>query len=123
MSWEALVIGSFIFRDEVNEAAKKTIIKKLESVIECHVEYLETLHAYVCEDVNWSSHVSEDKIEEFVKKYAEYLRYFSYSLYYLSGPHYSGEYELDQLEKLAKKKKTKKIELKNNFKQKQSKRR
>lgn len=118
MSWETLVIGSFVFRDEVNEAVKKTIIKKLESVIECHVEYSETLHDYMFEDVNWSSHVSEDKIEEFVENYAEYLKYFSYSLYYLNDPHYSGEYELDELEELAKKKKTKRIELKNNSNQK-----
>jgi len=91
MSWKTLVVGNFSFVFNVDGKLKQNTIEDIESVVESKVltekERWDMYGKnYWIEDVNWSSHVSEDKIREVMNKYKDILDTFDVSLYYLVEP-------------------------------------
>jgi len=86
MSWETLTIGSFKFKEDVDEKVKEKIISELEDVLECKIKYYDDYDDYEFEDVNWTSHITGEKIKEIIEKYKDYFVYFEVSIFYLNEP-------------------------------------
>jgi len=91
MSWETLVVGDFSFVDNVDSTLKQEAIIDIENAIESKVLTAKERWGrdgkdYWIEDVNWTSHVSEDEIREVMGKYKDILDTFTVSLYYLLEP-------------------------------------
>jgi len=89
MSWETLVTGHFSFKSGVPDSVKHRIIEELEEVLEAELKWNSKWELYEVHDVNWSSHVDEDRIKEFHRKWKHFFKMFSVSLYYLSDADYS----------------------------------
>ena len=84
MSWETLVIGSFTFKEEVDESEQKQVIYELEEVLECTIKWNDKYKIWDFQDINWSSHVQAETIKPVVERYSQSFREFDLSLYYLS---------------------------------------
>lgn len=84
MSWDTLVVGNFRIKEGVDEEEKKEILKDAKRTFECEIGWDEEWEEYSFEDVNWLSHVREEKIEEWIEKWKEKLERWNVSLYYLS---------------------------------------
>lgn len=89
MSWETLVVGSLAFKSGTPEEIKLQILEELEEVLETTIEYDARWQEWKFEDVNWTSHVSEEKIRKVYNKWRPFFTRFSVSLYYLSEADYS----------------------------------
>ncbi len=88
MSWETLINGHISFKSGVPESFKYRIIVELEEVFEAELVWDGRWGEYKVEDVNWTSHVEEEKIEEVYRKWKPFFKQFSVSLYYLSEADY-----------------------------------
>ncbi|RLG11484.1 hypothetical protein DRN73_05300 [Candidatus Pacearchaeota archaeon] len=83
MSWETLTVGSLRFKKDVKEEEKTKILEDFETELECRIVWNERWKEYEFKDINWSSHVSADKIWKVFKKWRHKLDYFDFSLWYL----------------------------------------
>jgi len=95
MSWDTLVTGSVAFKSGTPENLKLKIIDELEEVLETTLEWDAKWQEYNFEDLNWTSHVSEEKIGEVYERWKLFFRRFSVSLYYLNEADYD-EYAEDE---------------------------
>jgi len=89
MSWETFVVGHFRFKSGVPEKLKMEIIEELEDVLETKLKWDERWGDWKVEDVNWSSHVDDESIDKVYRKWKNFFKEFSVSLYYLSEPNYT----------------------------------
>lgn len=92
MSWETLVTGHFSFKSGVPDSVKHRIIEELEEVLEAELKWDSKWELYEVHDVNWSSHVDEERIHTVYEKWKHFFKMFSVSLYYLTDADYS-EYQ------------------------------
>ena len=99
MSWETLVVGYFSLQP-VPDDLKQKILSDLETALETGFEFKEGY--YRIYDVNWHSHVTEEKIDRAYQKWKCFFREFAVSLYWLSTPdhniyHSSREMNVNQM--------------------------
>lgn len=95
MSWETLVTGHIAFKEGTPENLKQNIIEELEEAFEAELRWDGEWKKYTVEDVNWTSHVTEDKIQRVYEKWKPFFKMFSVSLYYLNEPDYDEYLESD----------------------------
>ena len=89
MSWETLVVGHLKFKDNIRDDVKEKILKEAKDVFECEIKWDEEWKEYNFQDVNWVSHVDDEKITAFFKQYEKFFNDYSASLYYLTEPYYN----------------------------------
>jgi hypothetical protein len=101
MSWETLTTGFILIKDATEED-----INLIKSYLELGGNETETIKIEKERDittidftsVNWNSHISEEKIDELLKKLKNKITECSISLYYLNEADYTwfnggGEYD------------------------------
>jgi len=95
LSWATLVTGYVAFKKGTPEELKQKILEELKEALEADFEYNETDGEYHVEDLNWHSHVTEEKIEAIYQKWKPFFNVFSISLYYLNEADYDEYMEDD----------------------------
>ena len=89
MSMETLVVGYIEFKAGVSEEEINKIIKDLEDVFECNIKYNAQFDCYEFEDINWSSHVDWEEVEQIFELYKDKFKYADAHLYDLNSPNES----------------------------------
>lgn len=91
MSIETLAVGRLEFKDGVSEERQKEIRDTVGDLLECELVWDEMWKEWKIEDLNWSSHIYDDRIEE-LKQYIETcrdaIREFEVDVYILDDPYW-----------------------------------
>lgn len=95
MSTESLVTGELEFRENAGPKtqlglAQKEIISSLEAELECEIKWDSKWNEWTFQDVNWSSHIGDDTINNvkaILESNKDYIKKFELSIYYLSEPY------------------------------------
>jgi hypothetical protein len=95
MSWETLIVGSFRLKDSLSMEERKLLIDRIKNSLELPADvdsagygafnekYEDGIY-YFCH-VNWSSNLSEEKIEELLKQIGNEVERYDITLYYLDN--------------------------------------
>jgi hypothetical protein len=89
MSGETFVVGTLEIEPGVREEKKNKIVEDFEVVLETELILDDQSKQYNFSHVNWSSHVSEDKIKKCHQKHKRHIKYISINLWYLSESDFS----------------------------------
>ena len=65
----------------------RQIIDEAKQVFECEIEYDEPMDTFFLYNLSWTSHVSKERIDKFIRKYKRNIAEFKGDLYFLTAPH------------------------------------
>lgn len=88
MSWQTLVAGDLELRPGLSAEDIEVILNDFMEVLETDLEWNQD-DEYRFDHLNWSSHVTEDKVKGCYQKHKRSIRRISLSLWYLTESDFS----------------------------------
>jgi len=93
MGWEAVIVGSFRFRESVSEEEMRLLICRIKDALELPIdvgsagygafnEKIKDETYYFCH-VNWSSHLDEERIKGLIREIGDKIEDYDITIYFL----------------------------------------